>query len=350
MAIYFDANLLRPWRSFTEPSCLAVSIVARQLGQQIYVPSIAAREAEEGYRRYLEEAFDEFWTGQEKLEKRFEEEFPVHLEPWPDIEQRVQRWRRRLEDFATILRLDDADAHAAFEHEITGTRPAQPRERKRSGEGGRDAAIWLTVARHHAQSGEEGYFLARDKKAFSDGQGNLHPDLAVGLETDAAIKLHESVDDFVAKLGSTAEPRQLSLEELGAEAAAALTEAIEAGTEADYAIWGELDPGYRFHTRIDGAIPTAITAQRRYELGEDAIVLIDSEWALRLACGYQEADTDQPSMWSMIEKLEATAVVQLFLEERDGEFHSAQILTAEVVSDTSLRLSEDGTVLMVTAL
>ena len=350
MAIYFDANLLRPWRSFTEPSCLAVSIVAHQLGQQIYVPSIAAREAEEGYRRYLEEAFDEFWASREKLEKNFEEEFPIHLEPWPDVEERVRRWRRRLEDFATILQLDDADAHAAFDYEITGTRPAQPRERKRSGEGGRDAAIWLTIARHHAQSGEEGYFLARDKKAFSDGQGNLHPALADGLDADREIELHESVDDFVAKLGSTAKPRQLSLEELGAEAAAALGETIEGGSEADYVIWSELDPGYRFQTRVESAIPTAIKAQRRYELEEDAIVLIDSEWALRLACGYQEADTDQPSMWSMIEKLEASAAVQLFLEERDGEFHSAQILTVEVVSDTSLRLSKDGTVLMVTGL
>ena len=45
MAIYFDASLLRPWRSFTEPSCLAVSIVAHQLSQEVYVPPIAAREA-----------------------------------------------------------------------------------------------------------------------------------------------------------------------------------------------------------------------------------------------------------------------------------------------------------------
>ena len=58
MAIYLDANMLWSWRTFTEPDRSALSVVARQLGQEIYVPGIAAREAEERYRRLLGEALD----------------------------------------------------------------------------------------------------------------------------------------------------------------------------------------------------------------------------------------------------------------------------------------------------
>jgi hypothetical protein len=52
-------NALWPWRTFTETDRLAVSIVARQLDQDVFVPWIAAREAEEEYRRSLQEAVDE---------------------------------------------------------------------------------------------------------------------------------------------------------------------------------------------------------------------------------------------------------------------------------------------------
>jgi hypothetical protein len=350
VAIYLDASILRAWRSFTDASCLAVGIVAHQLGQQIFVPAIAAREAEEGYRRALTEALEDFWRGHWQLESCFEGEFPLDLDPWPDIDQRVELWRRRLEEFATVMPLEGSDAHEALEREITGRRPAQPRERKKPGRGGRDAAIWLSVVRHHAGAGEEGHFLARDPKAFSDGYGKLHPDLATELGGENSLKLYESIVSFVEKLGSTAVPHELALETLAEHASEALKQAIEAGSEADHAMWDGLNPDFRFKTRVDGLIPTAVSAQRRYELGEDAIVLVKSQWELQIACGFQERNTDQPSLWSMIEKLDASAQVQLFLEEREGRFHSAQILTVEITSKTGLSLEDNGTVSMWTLL
>jgi len=346
VAIYLDASILRSWRSFTDASCLAVGIVAHQLGQQILVPAIAAREAEEGYRRTLSEALEDFWGAQRGLEASFEEEFPLDLDPWPDVDRRFELWRRRLEAFATVMPLEESDAHEAFEREITGRRPAQPRDRKKPGRGGRDAAIWLSIARHHSGSGEEGHFLARDPKAFSDGDGSLHPDLAAELGGGKTLRLYESIESFVEKLGSTAEPRELGLEALAEHASEPLKRAIEAGNEADHAMWDDLDSDFRFRTRVDGLTPTAVSAQRRYELGEDAIVLVESEWELQIACGFREKNNDQASLWSMIEKLDASAQVQLFLEERDGHFHSAQILTVQMSSKTELSLENDGTVSM----
>jgi len=346
VAIYLDASVLRSWRSFTDASCLAVGIVAHQLRQEILVPTIAAREAEEGHRRALGETLEEFWSAHGQLQARFEEEIPLDLDPRPDVDQRVELWRRRLEEFATVVPLEGPDAHEALEREITGRRPAQPRERKKPGRGGRDAAIWLSIARHHAGTGEEGHFLARDPKAFSGGDGKLHPDLAAELGGGKPLRLYESIESFVERLGSTAVPHELALETLAEYASEALKQAIEAGGEADHAMWDNLNPNFRFKTRIDGLIPTAVSAQRRYELGEDAIVLVESQWELQIAPGFQERNTDQPSLWSRIEKLDACAQVQLFLEEREGRFHSAQILTVEITSNTSLRLEDNGTVSM----
>jgi hypothetical protein len=41
MAIYLDANVIWSWKAFTEPERLAVTILADQLGQEVFVPSIA---------------------------------------------------------------------------------------------------------------------------------------------------------------------------------------------------------------------------------------------------------------------------------------------------------------------
>jgi len=138
----------------------------------------------------------------------------------------------------------------------------------------------------------------------------------------------------------------LAPDTLAEHASEALKQAIEAGGEADHAMWENLNPDFRFRTRVDGLIPTAVSAQRRYELGENAIVLVESQWKLQLASGFQEKSTEQPALWSMIEKLDASAQVQLFLEEREGRFHSAQILTVEITSNSRLRLEDNGTVSM----
>jgi hypothetical protein len=95
MAIYLDANVPWSWRTLTEADRLALSIVAHQLGQSVFVPSIAMREAEERYRRDLEATVDRFEQAQSDVARRFsEEELSVHIEPWPDIDGMIETWRR----------------------------------------------------------------------------------------------------------------------------------------------------------------------------------------------------------------------------------------------------------------
>jgi len=56
MSIYLNTNILYGARTFSEPKMLALRILANQLGQQIFLPSVVAVETENQYRRRLGEA------------------------------------------------------------------------------------------------------------------------------------------------------------------------------------------------------------------------------------------------------------------------------------------------------
>lgn len=178
MAIYLDANILYPWRSFTELDRVALSIVARQLGQEIYVPEVVAREARAHYRRSLQAAEAAFDAASAHLDRKFGQHFDPILEPAPDIDERLDTWERGLRELATVLPLHADDARAAFEREIDGKKPAKLRpEEDSGGGGGRDAAIWLTILRDLATREEDGYLLSTNHRDFGQA-GGLHPDLA----------------------------------------------------------------------------------------------------------------------------------------------------------------------------
>lgn len=162
VGIYLDANVLWPWRSLTEPDRLALSIVAHQLEQGIFIPWVVVREAEEDYRRTLQASLDALDKSEREVEALFGTEVRTHVEPRPDVDGVLATWRRRLEEFATVLPLHPEDAIAAFEREIVGTPPAKGREPHKPGRGGRDVAIWLTVARHHSKGTEEGHLVSAD--------------------------------------------------------------------------------------------------------------------------------------------------------------------------------------------
>jgi hypothetical protein len=164
MAIYLDANVLYPWLRFTEPERLAVSIVAHQLGQEVLVPSVAVLEAEEDLRRRLEEELGKLDSAKAGLERIMGESVEVFPEPIPDVDEQLEVWRERLEEFATIVPLTNDDAHLALRREIEGRRPARPREKGKHGAGGRDAAVWLTLLRDHRERARRGTFSPAIRK------------------------------------------------------------------------------------------------------------------------------------------------------------------------------------------
>jgi PIN domain len=344
MAIYMDANALWSWRTFTEVDRLAVSIVARQLGQQVFIPWIAAREVEEEYRRSLEDATDSLNRAHETLERRFNMEFELDLEPWPDIEDQVMVWRRHLDELALRLPLHDDDARTAFEREITGAPPAAPRVPRKAGRGGRDAAIWLTIARHHTEAKEQGHLLSADK-VFSDGDGGLNKTLRADLGDGAHdMRVYRDLATFLARLGKTVSGRTLTLDDLRVLAIDALKNELEFSLEIPIAVWGELAPDLRYSTGISEARPVELLEQRRYEQGDDAVIVVNARWHLVVECRYQNRDTDTPRLWTTIKDVAVEGDVQLFLEERSKVLQPAEFIGARITSDASLHFVPDGTV------
>jgi hypothetical protein len=347
MAIYLDANVLWSWRTFTEVERLAVSIVARQIGQSVFVPSIAAREAEQDHRRVLEKALDAVEHARTSVERLFSTEVHLEAEPWPNVDDGVETWRRRLEEFATILPLHDEDAHAAFDREITGTPPAKARDPGKPGRGGRDAAIWLTVARHHSTVGQDGHFLSKDgDMRGSDGQlrSRMREDITGSSQE---MRLYSDIDTFVSRLGTPEESGAVTLAELDEFASTSLERWLAHSREVPNAVWDVLQPALRYSTVVTEAHAVNIMKQRRYVQGDDAVVVINAQWDLIVECCHQESDTTDPALWFASQGVDVKADVQVFLEERNGDLQEAQVIGVQVTSDTSLRFRGDGSVLRI---
>jgi hypothetical protein len=346
MAIYLDANVLWSWRTFTEPERLAVSIVARQLGQSVFVPSIVAREAEENHRRSLEKALNDMAQARATVGRLFATEVHLEAEPWPDVDDAVETWRRCLEEFATILPLHDEDAHAAFDREITGTPPAKPRDPGKAGRGGRDAAIWLTVARHHSTTGQQGHFLSKDGD-MEGADGQIHSRMREDVVANSQeMRLYRDVEKFLSQLGTSAEGAAVTLADLEELASTALARWLEHSREVPNAVWNVLEPELRYSTAVTEASAVNITKQVRYVRDKDSVVVVNAEWELVVECCRQESDTIDPALWSSSQGVPVKADVQVFMEERDGRLREAEVMGAQVTSETGLFLTPDGSVLM----
>lgn len=344
MAIYIDANYLWSWRTFTEIDRLAVSIVSAQLGQEIFVASVAAREGEESFRRSLEDSLRGLERARSAVERLFGEPAELGLEPWPDVDGAVRTWRRRLAEMASILPLHDRDAHAALDREITGTPPAKPRETGKPGRGGRDAAIWLTILRHHTAGAQEGHFLTKDGD-FSNRRGELHPDLGAEFGRGTPpLRLYTSVSAFVGRLGTPVHGREVTLDELHERARPALEDGLRDSREVPLAVWDELKPELRYRTKITLMNPVEIHDQRRYEQGEHAVVIVNARWHLSTQNAFQERDTAAPEEWRVIHGIDVTADVQVFLEERHGHPEGAQFISAQARSEAGMSIGADGSV------
>jgi hypothetical protein len=347
MAIYLDSNVLWSWHTFTEVERLAVSIVARQLGQSVFVASIVAREAEEDHRRALEKSLDAMEQAQATVDRLFSTEVHLEAEPWPDVDDAVKTWRRRLEEFATILPLHDEDAHAAFDREITGTPPAKPRDRGKAGRGGRDAAIWLTVARHHSISGEDGHFLSKDGDMRGpDGQIRFRMREDIGGNPQE-MRLYSDVERFLSLLGTPTEGGAVALADLDELASTAVSQWLEHSREVPNAVWNVLEPDLRYSTIVTEAHAVNITNQVRYVQGEDSVIVINARWELVVECCRQGRDTTTPDLWDAVQRIPVVANVQVFLEEREGRLQEAQAIGAQVSSETVLSLTPGGIVLII---
>jgi hypothetical protein len=112
----------------------------------------------------------------------------------PSGDEVAQVYARRLLEVFEVLALDGEHAREAFRREALRILPA------RVGKGGRDSAIWLTVAAL-ANAGHELYFVTKNSKDF--GSGGLFVEL---LEEVAGathpVRYFASPNDFIDSIAS----------------------------------------------------------------------------------------------------------------------------------------------------
>jgi hypothetical protein len=348
VAIYLDANILWSWRTFEEVNRLALSIVAHQIGQQVFVPEVAAREAEETYRRSLQTAIARYDTAMHELRRKFDEDFAAVLEPQPCVPAAVDGWKTRLAELADVIPTEPVDAVEALEREIVGRAPAKARAKEQPGAGARDAAIWLTVLRHHREMDEPGAFITKNSEDFAK-DGELKPALRAELEGyEQPLTVYLSLERFIESLGQPTDGPEIGLEELRQLAEPTLKDTLEHRPDVSAAYWNRLEPHLRYATRLKTAQPIRIRAQHRYEREGEAVSLVDAEWELLVEPCFQDVDTETPETWTCLEgSLEVTARIQLFVPERDAR-ERAELITGRWSSRTSLFMRESGEVTSLT--
>jgi hypothetical protein len=338
--------VLWPWLSFTEPERLAVSIVAHQLKQNVLVPAIAVFEAEEELRRRIEQEIAKLDSAQQGLERVLGEDVDIIPEPSPDADTHIEKWRMRLEEFATVLPLSSEDADLALRREIEGRRPARPREKGKHGAGGRDTAVWLTIIRDHLAREEPGHLVSGDQKAFAGAQGQLHPALSMEVREGGGctIDYYNEVAQLVKTLGQTAPSRSIDAATLPQLAGRTIATALRDSMEVPRAIWSDLHPTLRYRTEVTSAEALAVLSQRRYLQGDDGVLALNTHWEVAVDALWQSRDTDSPQTWSVIDKIELSGEVQLLIEEREGELGAAEMIGAQFSSPRTLSLEPDGSV------
>ena len=341
MAIYLDANILWGMRTFDEVDRLVISIVAFQLGQSVLVPSIAAREAEETYRRSLKAALDRYGSSLQELRRKFDTQFVADLEPQPWIPEAIDDWKSRLAGFADVIPTDPADAVEALEREIVGRAPTKARVPQKPGEGARDAAIWLTVLRHHKASDEPGAFITTNSDDFAADRALKHELGAEVEDFPHPLTLYLSVEAFVETLGQPADSSDLELEDVRTLAAPMLSDALKHRDDVARAYWDELEPGLRYATEVLSAEPVRIRRQRRYERQAEAVTLVDADWKLEVIARFQSADTEASNVWSLLEgPIEMSARIQVFIAEDDGAKRGAEFIAGRYASRSTLYVHE----------
>jgi PIN domain len=346
MAIYLDANILWSWRSFNEVDRLALSIVAHQTGQAVRLPEIAAREAEEHYRRSLLEAVERHESAAQDLATKFDQEIDVLLEPTPWVPDAVETWRQRLEQVAEVVPTDPADAVAALDREIVGRPPTKPRQKGKPGSGARDAAIWLTVLRDHRSRGEPSVFVTANKQDFAT-EGTWKADLATEVaELEHPLTLHLSLEALVETLGKPSAGPDPTLDELRRLVEPTLTTVFDDRQDLVSAYWGRLEPDWRYRSRVTAARPIAVRRTRRYERDADSVTLVDADWELDVTPCFQDIETDDPEQWSCLQgPVDVMGRIQAFVTERVGAAQPAQVIGATWSSPVSLYRQESGEIL-----
>lgn len=335
MAIYLDSNILFPWRTFTELDRVALSIVAGQTQQRILIPWLVAEEARANYSRSLQDAVDQLDAALADVNRLFNDGEPVWVEPQPAVDEHVAHWQERLEALAQVMPVHADDTVEALRREVWGIGPA--RRTRKTGDGGRDAAIWLAVVRDHIARDEEGHFISKDRHFFEDG--HLKPPMDKDLGAARTLRLYDGISEFLSVLGSS-EEAHVEAAEL-ALAVRSVKVVLDVASHVPRAVLDPWDERQRFRTSVKEATPVSVLAARRYARGNEALIVVDSEWDIVADLYHQDRDTDEPTAWWHHEDVHLHGTIQMYLPSPASPDALPQIVDARLKSDVTAYIHGD---------
>jgi hypothetical protein len=126
MAVYLDASVLRG--SIRGPEMASVRAVAKAVGQDLVIPSVALAEATANRRRSFELVI-------QKVRDAIEEarvHFPLGELSFPDASLLALQWEQQWTAAATVIGLKPENAAEGLRREIERVRPARESNRRAS--------------------------------------------------------------------------------------------------------------------------------------------------------------------------------------------------------------------------
>ncbi|MER6704288.1 PIN domain-containing protein [Streptomyces fumanus] len=205
------------------PSWSLLRVVGERTGHSLAISEVSLWEVLSSARRRLEDdiaAFERAWN---KLAGRLESYAPEnsalpftlnHIGFGPDAgdpEKAVRAYEAQLRQRFRVLRTPESVASEALRREAWREPPC-----KDNGEGGRDAAIWLTAAAAaEADVDPEGrklpLLLVSNDGGFTDprNKGQLHPALANDLPEGVCARLCRSLPEVFAEISQPADAADL---------------------------------------------------------------------------------------------------------------------------------------------
>lgn len=340
MAIYLDTNVICRWRTFGELDRLALSIIADQIDQAIVIPEFVVVEACAHYERELQSAIEQFDRAEEQLSELFDLEY-VHVEPQPDSDLWVTKWRERLEEMCEVTPTKASDAVLALEYEVRGRAPARERVPGKPGIGARDAAIWLAILGDHNERGEPGHFLTKNTKDFFDG-ADLKPTLQQDLTGfEHPMEVHEGIEGLLEKLGTSPQTASVSPEVVTRDAFEAVQHGLADSLIVPKVVFSSL-ANHRFRTAIKEGKAQKVLRAQRFARDDESVLMVDAEWALTADCLYQEVPTEDESRWGVLPDLELLGRLQVYIPDADDSPSRGQLIAAQLTASKSADFTENG--------
>jgi hypothetical protein len=330
MAVYLDANVLCRWARVGLEAAALRLVATYELRQPLLVPSLAISEAEHFHRRQVERLLKERRDADRHLSAYLETPLgQVDL----NVDDVIARWRAAVVARVQTIEVSGEHAAEALTREVLRRAPAREGA-DGSGEGARDAAIWVAVLRNHvdAERPEPSHFISADKHF---NKAHVQRELLNELPDGAPpFHFHGSVAGFLRSTGheQVHGAERVPDDEIRERVIRLANVVVEPSNLIPSAIFG-FDHRYWYSSQLHGLEFLGSGDQWRFVApegdtvldGSRAFTLVESRWRIEADCYRWPADSD-PSNAEGVEGAVLEGTLQVFLpEDPEGAPQLAQM-------------------------